>query len=162
MGDCVDLIAEWFYLDVGTVFQIEGFSGYFKFDHKDLLLWRYDIDSDEWIDHNEYILADLIAGRKHIKPRELLTDAERTHIKNIVEMYGHDVWEIRKVKNSKDTQKLIITYDYGEIRDPLDSFEVSDLVSTENFLARMECQGWLWQTEKGECIICQMIKRLVW
>ena len=125
MGDCVDLIAEWFYLDVGTVFQIEGFPGYFKFDHKDLLLWRYDIDSDEWIDRNEYILADLIAGRKHIKPRELLTDAERTHIKNIVEMYGYDVWDIRKVQNSKDTQRIVITYDYGKVRDPLDSFEVS-------------------------------------
>lgn len=126
MGDCIDLIAEWFYLDVGTVFQIEGFPGYFKFDHKDLLLWRDDyMDPNEWLALNEYILVDLIAGRKHIKPRELLTDAERTHIKNIVEMYGHDVWEIRKVKNSKDTQKLIITYDYGEVRDPLDSFEVS-------------------------------------
>ena len=49
----------------------------------------------------------------------------RDDIKNIVEMYGYDVWDIRKVQNSQDTQKIVITYDYGRARDPLDSFEVS-------------------------------------
>ena len=126
MGDCVDLIAEWFYLDVGTVFQVEEFPGYFKFDHENILLWRDDyMDPDEWLTLNEYILADLITGRRHIKPRELLTDAERSHIKNIIEMYGYDVWDIRKVQNSQDTQNIVITYDYGRVRDPLDSFDVS-------------------------------------
>ena len=126
MGDCIDLIAEWFYLDVGTVFQIEGLPGHFKFDDKDLLLWQgCNMRPDEWLAYNEYLLADLIAGRKHIKPRELLTDAERIHIKNIVEMYGYDVWDIRKVQNSQDTQMIVITYDYGRVRDPLDSFDVS-------------------------------------
>ena len=126
MGDCIDLIADWFGLDVGTVFKIEGLCGYFKFDHEDLLLWRDENeDPEDWWGNNEYILADLIAGRRYIKPRELLTYAERTHIKNIVEMYGYDVWDIRKVQNSQDTQKIVITYDYGRARDPLDSFEVS-------------------------------------
>ena len=126
MGDCVDLIAEWFYLDVGTVFQVEGFPGYFKFDHENILLWRDDyMDPDEWLTLNEYILADLITGRRHIKPRELLTDAERAHIKSVIEPYGYDVWDIRKVQSSQDTQKIVITYDYGGTRDPLDSFEVS-------------------------------------
>ena len=126
MRNCVDLIANYFGLDIGTVFQVEGFPGYFKFDHENILLWRDDyMDPDEWLTINEYILADLITGRRHIKPRELLTDAERSHIKNIIEMYGYDVWDIRKVQNSQDTQKIVITYDYGRARDPLDSFEVS-------------------------------------
>ena len=126
MRNCIDLIANYFGLDVGTVFQIEGFPGYFKFDHENILLWRDDyMDPDEWLTLNEYILADLITGRRHIKPRELLTDAERSHIKNIIEMYGYDVWDIRKVQNSQDTQNIVITYDYGRVRDPLDSFEVS-------------------------------------
>ena len=126
MGDCVDLIANYFGLDVGTVFQIEGFPGYFKFDHENILLWRDDyMDPDEWLTLNEYILADLITGRRHIKPRELLTDAERAHIKSVIEPYGYDVWDIRKVQSSQDTQKIVITYDYGGTRDPLDSFEVS-------------------------------------
>lgn len=126
MRDCVDLIANYFGLDVGTAFQIEGFPGYFKFDHENILLWRDDyIDPDKWLTLNEYILADLITGRKHIKPRELLTDAERAHIKSVIEPYGYDVWNIRKVQNSQDTQMIVITYDYGGTRDPLDSFEVS-------------------------------------
>ena len=126
MGDCIDLIANYFSLDVGTAFQIEGFPGYFKFDHENILLWLDDyMDPNEWLTLNEYILADLITGRRHIKPRELLTDAERSHIKNIIEMYGYDVWDIRKVQNSQDTQKIVITYDYGRVRDPLDSFELS-------------------------------------
>ena len=126
MRDCVDLIANYFGLDVGTVFQIEGFPGYFKFDHENILLWRDDyMDPDEWLTLNEYILADLITGRRHIKPRELLTDAERAHIKSVIEPYGYDVWDIRKVQSSQDTQKIVITYDYGGTRDPLDSFEVS-------------------------------------
>ena len=126
MGDCVDLIANYFGLDVGTVFQIEGFPGYFKFDHENILLWRDDyMDPDEWLTLNEYILADLITGRRHIKPRELLTDAERAHIKSVIEPYGYDVWDIRKVQNSQDTQMIVITYDYCGTRDPLDSFEVS-------------------------------------
>ena len=126
MRNCVDLIANYFGLDVGTAFQIEGFPGYFKFDHENILLWRDDyMDPNEWLTLNEYILADLITGRRHIKPRELLTDAERSHIKNIIEMYGYDVWDIRKVQNSQDTQNIVITYDYGRVRDPLDSFDVS-------------------------------------
>ena len=126
MGDCIDLIANYFGLDVGTVFQVEGFPGYFKFDHENILLRRDDyMDPDEWLTLNEYILADLITGRRHIKPRELLTDAERAHIKSVIEPYGYDVWDIRKVQNSQDTQKIVITYDYGRARDPLDSFEVS-------------------------------------
>lgn len=126
MRNCVDLIANYFGLDVGTVFQIEGFPGYFKFDHENILLWRDDyMNPDKWLTLNEYILADLITGRRHIKPRELLTDAERSHIKNIIEPYGYDVWDIRKVQNSQDTQKIVITYDYCGTRDPLDSFEVS-------------------------------------
>lgn len=126
MGDCVDLIANYFGLDVGTVFQVEGFPGYFKFDHENILLWRDDyMDPDEWLTLNEYILADLITGRKHIKPRELLTDAERAHIKSVIEPYGYDVWDIRKVQSSQDTQKIVITYDYCGTRDPLDSFEIS-------------------------------------
>ena len=126
MRNCIDLIANYFGLDVGMAFQIEGFPGYFKFDHENILLWRDDyMDPDEWLTLNEYILADLITGRRHIKPRELLTDAERSHIKNIIEMYGYDVWDIRKVQNSQDTQNIVITYDYGRVRDPLDSFDVS-------------------------------------
>ena len=126
MRDCVDLIANYFGLDVGTAFQIEGFPGYFKFDHENILLWRDDyMDPDKWLTLNEYILADLITGRKHIKPRELLTDAERAHIKSVIEPYGYDVWDIRKVQNSQDTQMIVITYDYCGTRDPLDSFEVS-------------------------------------
>ena len=126
MRNCVDLIANYFGLDVGTIFQIEWACGYFKFDYKDILLWRDENGgSDEWLAHNEYILAELIAGRKHIKPRELLTDAERAHIKSVIEPYGYDVWDIRKVQNSQDTQMIVITYDYCGTRDPLDSFEVS-------------------------------------
>ena len=126
MGDCIDLIANYFYLDVGTIFQIEGLPGYFKFDHKGMLLWQgRNMRPDEWLSNNEYILVGLIAGRKHIKPRELLTDAERAHIKSVIEPYGYDVWDIRKVQNSQDTQKIVITYDYSRARDPLDSFEVS-------------------------------------
>ena len=126
MRDCVDLIANYFGLDVGTVFEIERLPGHFKFDYKDLLLWQgCNMRPDEWLYNNEHILVDLIAGRKHIKPRELLTDAERAHIKSVIEPYGYDVWDIRKVQNSKDTQKIVITYDYGRVRDPLDSFEVS-------------------------------------
>ena len=126
MRNCVDLIANYFGLDIGTAFQIEGFPGYFKFDHENILLWRDDyMDPDKWLTLNEYILADLITGRKHIKPRELLTDAERAHIKSVIEPYGYDVWDIRKVQNSQDTQMIVITYDYCGTRDPLDSFEVS-------------------------------------
>lgn len=126
MRNCVDLIANYFGLDVGTAFQIEEFPGDFKFDHENILLWRDDyMDPDKWLTLNEYILADLITGRRHIKPRELLTDAERSHIKNIIEMYGYDVWDIRKVQNSQDTQNIVITYDYGRVRDPLDSFDIS-------------------------------------
>ena len=126
MGDCIDLIANYFCLDVGTIFQIEGLPGYFKFDHKGMLLWQgCNMRPDEWLSNNEYILVGLIAGRKHIKPRELLTDAERAHIKSIIEPYGYDVWDVRKVQSSQDTQKIVITYDYCGTRDPLDSFEVS-------------------------------------
>ena len=126
MRDCVDLIANYFGLDVGTVFEIERLPGHFKFDYKDLLLWQgCNMRPDEWLYNNEHILVDLIAGRKHIKPRELLTDAERAHIKSVIEPYGYDVWDIRKVQNSQDTQMIVITYDYGRVRDPLDSFEVS-------------------------------------
>ena len=126
MGDCIDLIANYFCLDVGTIFQIEGLPGYFKFDHKGMLLWQgCNMRPDEWLSNNEYILVGLIAGRKHIKPRELLTDAERAHIKSVIEPYGYDVWDIRKVQNSQDTQMIVITYDYCGTRDPLDSFEVS-------------------------------------
>ena len=126
MGDCIDLIANYFCLDVGTIFQIEGLPGYFKFDHKGMLLWQgRNMRPDEWLSNNEYILVGLIAGRKHIKPRELLTDAERAHIKSVIEPYGYDVWDIRKIQNSQDTQMIVITYDYCGTRDPLDSFEVS-------------------------------------
>ena len=126
MRNCVDLIANYFGLDVGTVFEIERLPGHFKFDYKDLLLWRDDNSGPEnWWANNESILAGLIAGRKHIKPRELLTDAERAHIKSVIEPYGYDVWDVRKVQNSQDTQMIVITYDYCGIRDPLDSFEVS-------------------------------------
>ena len=125
MRNCVDLIANYFGLDVGTVFQIEWTCGYFKFDYEDILLWRDENGGPEdWCANNEYILAELITDSKHIKPRELLTDVERAHIKSVIEPYGYDVWDIRKVQNSKDTQMIVITYDYGGTRDPLDSFEV--------------------------------------
>ena len=93
-----------------------------------MITWPFQIDNsgpENWWANNESILAGLIAGRKHIKPRELLTDAERAHIKSVIEPYGYDVWDVRKVQNSQDTQMIVITYDYCGTRDPLDSFEVS-------------------------------------
>lgn len=78
-------------------FKIEGLSFKYKIDEDGLIFWSEDLQ--EWISSN--LLEDLLAGKAKIKlPEQILTDAEKRYLSNVIEPFRDRVMYVIKSNGS--------------------------------------------------------------
>ena len=98
MENKIKEVAKLLGVELGEAFGVTSPFFKYKLEKDGLKFWS--ADSQEWISSN--LLEDLLAGKSRIikLPRQILTDAEKRYLSNVIEPFRDRVNYIIKTENS--------------------------------------------------------------
>ena len=99
------IVAKLLRVELDEEFGVEGLSFKYKLEKDGLIFWSE--DSQEWIGSN--LIEDLLVGKARIVklPIQILTDAEKRYLSNVIEPFVNRVMYVIKRKNS-DSEYIAI------------------------------------------------------
>lgn len=92
------IVAKLLGVELNEEFRVEGLSFKYKLEKDGLIFWSE--DSQEWI--GSTLIEDLLAGKARIVklPKQILTDAEKRYLSNVIEPFRDRVMYVIKSNGS--------------------------------------------------------------
>ena len=100
MANIMKDVAKLLGLELGEEFNIAGDANKYQLSKDGLIFWSE--DSQEWISSN--LIEDLLNGKARIVklPKQILTDAEKRYLSNVIEPFRDRIICIKKYEDPQD------------------------------------------------------------